>query len=25
VRDYYLQGEGNILTAYLMHFKNLVR
>jgi hypothetical protein len=25
VRDYYLQGEGNIIKAYFMHIKNLVR
>ena len=25
VREYYLQGEGNIYKAYFMHIKNLVR
>ncbi len=25
VRDYYLQGEGNLFNAYLMHIRNLVR
>mgnify|MGYP003985937379 FL=1 len=25
VRDFYLQGEGKLFTAYLMHIRNLVR